>query len=526
MEVYFNLACYRLNCDSVSCGSAPLSVVEEDVEVTALEVKQKRSGCLSMPLLLVCRTEALLVIPSSLESNILLLDAYMRKLQMLIAGDESIDPCASQFQMVRFMVNVTWDGKDLSFTEEGYQVHPRLVVIVLNKDREWEKQFPKKAARGIAAELSLECTNASCESTAKIKCPFKDGMDLFEKEGVQLLNQLRTQKPIGILVFFAKATAFSGIQLSLSPNFDDNRCSNVNRVTSSWPSASQVGKWENQTLSLRHAVWPRYKSFSDCEPDDNHLSIVTLEEAPFVIVEDIDPLTETCVRNTVPCRKFIKIKTVKFTYDLYLVTNGKHGKKVNNVWNGMIGEVVYQRAVMAVGSLTINEERSEVVDFSVPFVETGISVMVSRSNGTVSPSAFLEPFSASVWVMMFVMLLLVSAVAVFVFEYFSPVGYSRNLAEGKESILERASRSWGSIGNLVLLKFSRFFLTTEERWLPHKPPAVNQTNVAKSQKKGLIVVWFWGSDGTHYKSVFWQPSVLLEPLHSIKRSQVCILRRR
>ncbi|KAB0348604.1 hypothetical protein FD754_013461, partial [Muntiacus muntjak] len=224
-----------------------------------------------------------------------------------------------------------------------------------------------------------------------------------------------------------------GLLSSLSPSLlANNRC---------------VGKWENQTLSLRHAVWPRYKSFSDCEPDDNHLSIVTLEEAPFVIVEDIDPLTETCVRNTVPCRKFVKInnstnegmnvkkcckgfcidilkklsRTVKFTYDLYLVTNGKHGKKVNNVWNGMIGEVVYQRAVMAVGSLTINEERSEVVDFSVPFVETGISVMVSRSNGTVSPSAFLEPFSASVWVMMFVMLLIVSAIAVFVFEYFSPM---------------------------------------------------------------------------------------------------------
>lgn len=51
--------------------------------------------------------------------------------------------------------------------------------------------------------------------------------------------------------------------------------------------------------------------------------------------------------------------------------------------------MVYKKAVMAVGSLTINEERSEVIDFSVPFVETGISVMVSRSNGTVSPSAFL-----------------------------------------------------------------------------------------------------------------------------------------
>lgn len=52
-------------------------------------------------------------------------------------------------------------------------------------------------------------------------------------------------------------------------------------------------------------------------------------------------------------------------------------------------QVVTKNALMAVGSLTINEERSEVIDFSVPFIETGISVMVSRSNGTVSPSAFL-----------------------------------------------------------------------------------------------------------------------------------------
>lgn len=43
----------------------------------------------------------------------------------------------------------------------------------------------------------------------------------------------------------------------------------------------------------------------------------------------------------------------------------------------------------------------------------------------------LEPFSADVWVMMFVMLLIVSAVAVFVFEYFSPVGYNRCLADGR-----------------------------------------------------------------------------------------------
>ncbi|XP_030649420.1 glutamate receptor ionotropic, NMDA 2B [Chanos chanos] len=263
-------------------------------------------------------------------------------------------------EMLRYLMNVTFEGRNLSFSEDGYQMHPKLVIILLDKERQW----------------------------------------------------------------------------------------------------TRVGKWENGSLTMKYHVWPRFELYSGLENrEDDHLSIVTLEEAPFVIVEDVDPLSGTCMRNTVPCRKQLKVvnqtgesgiyikrcckgfcidilkkiaKSVKFTYDLYLVTNGKHGKKINGTWNGMVGEVVSKNAHMAVGSLTINEERSEVIDFSVPFIETGISVMVSRSNGTVSPSAFLEPFSADVWVMMFVMLLLVSAIAVFVFEYFSPVGYNRCLADGRE----------------------------------------------------------------------------------------------
>ncbi|KAJ8387534.1 hypothetical protein AAFF_G00152300 [Aldrovandia affinis] len=263
-------------------------------------------------------------------------------------------------EVLRYLMNVTFEGRNLSFSEDGYQMHPKLVIILLDKERKWDR----------------------------------------------------------------------------------------------------VGKWENGSLSMKYHVWPRFELYSDTENrEDDHLSIVTLEEAPFVIVEDVDPLSGTCMRNTVPCRKQLKIlnqtkdsgiyikrcckgfcidilkkiaKSVKFTYDLYLVTNGKHGKKINGTWNGMVGEVVLKNAHMAVGSLTINEERSEVIDFSVPFIETGISVMVSRSNGTVSPSAFLEPFSADVWVMMFVMLLLVSAMAVFIFEYLSPVGYNRCLADGRE----------------------------------------------------------------------------------------------
>lgn len=46
-------------------------------------------------------------------------------------------------------------------------------------------------------------------------------------------------------------------------------------------------------------------------------------------------------------------------------------------------------------------------------------------------STIVEPYSPAVWVMMFVMCLSVVAVTVFIFEFFSPVGYNRSLQSGK-----------------------------------------------------------------------------------------------
>uniref|UniRef100_A0AAQ5Z918 Glutamate receptor n=1 Tax=Amphiprion ocellaris TaxID=80972 RepID=A0AAQ5Z918_AMPOC len=267
---------------------------------------------------------------------------------------------ATNDTLFRHMLNVTWEHNDFSFNSNGYLVNPAMIIITLDRERQWDK----------------------------------------------------------------------------------------------------VGTYEMGILQMRYPVWPRFGSYLEPVSDYRHLTVATLEERPFVIVEAVDPVTGTCVSNTVPCRRqsnkteaivghtepYTKLcckgfcidilkklsRTIKFSYDLYLVTNGKHGKLVRGIWNGMIGEVFYKRADMAIGSLTINEERSEIIDFSVPFVETGISVMVARSNGTVSPSAFLEPYSPAVWVMMFVMCLTVVAITVFVFEYCSPVGYNRSLVTAKD----------------------------------------------------------------------------------------------
>lgn len=64
----------------------------------------------------------------------------------------------------------------------------------------------------------------------------------------------------------------------------------------------QVGTWQNGVLDLIIQPFSRYGSFLKPLDDTQHLKVVTLEERPFVIVEPADPGTNSCIRDSVPCR--------------------------------------------------------------------------------------------------------------------------------------------------------------------------------------------------------------------------------
>jgi ABC-type amino acid transport substrate-binding protein len=62
-----------------------------------------------------------------------------------------------------------------------------------------------------------------------------------------------------------------------------------------------------------------------------------------------------------------------------MVRNMKNLLNIDNIefyFKGMVGEIVSRTADMAIAPLTISQSRMEAVDFSKPFMNLGISIMV------------------------------------------------------------------------------------------------------------------------------------------------------
>lgn len=92
-----------------------------------------------------------------------------------------------------------------------------------------------------------------------------------------------------------------------------------------------------------------------------------------------------------------------FNYTIRLTPDGRYGSynKQTKEWDGMLKELLDQKADLAVADLTITYEREQAVDFTMPFMNLGISILY-RKPFKQAPNlfSFLSPLSLDVWIYM------------------------------------------------------------------------------------------------------------------------------
>ncbi|KAG7217115.1 hypothetical protein INR49_027656 [Caranx melampygus] len=147
-------------------------------------------------------------------------------------------------------------------------------------------------------------------------------------------------------------------------------------------------------------------------------------EGPYVMLkknwemyEGNDQYEGYCVDLASEIAKHIGIK-----YKISIVPDGKYGARdpETKIWNGMVGELVYGKAEIAVAPLTITLVREEVIDFSKPFMSLGISIMIKKPQKS-KPGvfSFLDPLAYEIW-MCIVFAYIGVSVVLFLVSRFSP----------------------------------------------------------------------------------------------------------
>ncbi|XP_063745931.1 glutamate receptor ionotropic, NMDA 3A [Eleginops maclovinus] len=228
------------------------------------------------------------------------------------------------------------------------------------------------------------------------------------------------------------------------------------------PTWTRLGRWRRGEVLMDRRAWPSHQgsgSGGDWRRSSRlHMRVVTLVEHPFVFTREVDgdgmcPAGQLCLdpltnessvvkglfqklagRNgSVPtqlkkccygyCIDLLEklAEDMGFTFDLYIVGDGKYGGFKNGRWTGLVGDLLSGAAHLAVTSFSINSARSQVIDFTSPFFSTSLGILV-RTRDTAAPiGAFMWPLHWSMWLGIFVSLH-VTAVFLTLYEWHSPFG--------------------------------------------------------------------------------------------------------
>jgi len=308
---------------------------------------------------------------TSLDVDKINLDAYVHH-NVNITGFRLIDPDSSAVHQYLKKFPNSGEGKEnYLFTENAF-VHDAVRVYA-------------KALNDLDSLQEMEIQPLSCD----------DGQAW--EDGEKVLGYIKEVEYVGLTgeIKFDSEGFRRKFPLDLM-----EKVRNRLKKTAIWTEAGGV----NYTLTATEMIGQAVMKLQN-----KTLRIVTTTNDPYVMHKLFDPMPspEALQRMSFEekyegfCIELIKelAKEVKFKYKFYLVEGGGYGSFKNGRWTGMIADLRSQKADMAVIDMSITSIRQTAVDFTMPYMSTGVGILYKKKKPPPpNPFSFLQPLSIEVWI--------------------------------------------------------------------------------------------------------------------------------
>ncbi len=163
----------------------------------------------------------------------------------------------------------------------------------------------------------------------------------------------------------------------------------------------KVGQWSPRA-GLN--ITDRY-AFTQGRPLNITLRVMTRTEKPFVTFKKVKP-GEPPHRGNHRFEGFCIdlldhiAELVGFNYVLELVPDNNYGAQnvTTGEWNGLVRALLEDEADLAMGAMTINYAREQIIDFTKPFMNLGISILLKIPSGKPTRLfSFMNPLAVEIW---------------------------------------------------------------------------------------------------------------------------------
>uniref|UniRef100_A0A4W6DBA0 Glutamate receptor n=1 Tax=Lates calcarifer TaxID=8187 RepID=A0A4W6DBA0_LATCA len=212
----------------------------------------------------------------------------------------------------------------------------------------------------------------------------------------------------------------------------------------------KIGYWNEKRGYVNTAIYrPVVEEFYGLQ--NRTYIVTTILEAPYMMLKKNHEQFVGNDKYEGYCAELASeiAKHVGFAYRLELVGDGKYGARdpETKMWNGMVGELVYGKADVAVAPLTITLVREQVIDFTKPFMSLGISIMIKKpTKSKPGVFSFLDPLAYEIW-MCIVFAYIGVSVVLFLVSRFSPYEWKGEDSDDEDETLPSSTSRRGQNQN-------------------------------------------------------------------------------